>query len=151
MMLGFKPIPNVSFVCGDMTEKATIDKALSYFNDETVSKGFGLDVILSDMSPRISGIKVRDQAAAARLMEACLTVVEANLKPAGAFVCKYFCGSEMAAFRSKLAESFGKVHVYKPDATRKESAEIYFVCLNHKAIKYVAEKWDIFSSPEEKQ
>ncbi len=131
-MIGFKPIEGVSFVCGDIGDQKIMESALQKFDLQNSFTSTFIHVILSDMSPRISGIKVRDQAESAKLLENTLAIVRDTLKPDGCFVYKYFSGSEMASFRSRLNGMFRKVSIYKPESSRKCSAEIYFVCKGYK-------------------
>jgi len=64
------------------------------------------------------------------------------LKPKGAFVCKFFAGSEDGGLEKRLKKVFEKVHRDKPNASRKESKEQYFVCLNKRSN---VDKVDVFS------
>ena len=50
----------------------------------------------------------------------------------GNFLCKFYQGSEDHAFELRLKKLFEKVHRMKPDSSRKESKEAYFVCLRRR-------------------
>jgi 21S rRNA (uridine2791-2'-O)-methyltransferase len=54
------------------------------------------------------------------------------LKPRGSFVCKFYTGTEDAGLEKRLKKVFDKVKRYKPEASRQESKELYFVCQNKK-------------------
>ena len=56
-----------------------------------------------------------------------------TLVTGGHFVCKFYQGAEDKAFESRLKALFEKVHRIKPDSSRKESKEAYFVCLRRRA------------------
>lgn len=56
-----------------------------------------------------------------------------NLLTGGHFLCKFYTGAEDHALEMRLKKLFEKVHRIKPDATRKESKEAYFVALRRKA------------------
>ena len=51
----------------------------------------------------------------------------------GHFLCKFYQGAEDQAFELRLKKLFEKVHRIKPDSSRKESKEAYFVGLRRKA------------------
>jgi 23S rRNA (uridine2552-2'-O)-methyltransferase len=85
------------------------------------------DVVLSDLSPNLSGIRNVDQARSLELLHAAVDVCRKTLKGDGAFLTKAFHGE---AFDDVLEEAFSKVKVIKPAASRGESRETYFVCRN---------------------
>ena len=85
------------------------------------------DVVLSDVSPNLSGIANVDQA---RLLELALSAIELCakvLKRDGVFVVKAFHGEAFDELRERLEAVFNKVKVVKPSASRGESAETYVV------------------------
>lgn len=51
----------------------------------------------------------------------------------GHFLCKFYQGAEDHALEVRLKKLFEKVHRIKPDSSRKESKESYFVCLRRRA------------------
>jgi 21S rRNA (uridine2791-2'-O)-methyltransferase len=51
----------------------------------------------------------------------------------GHFVCKFYQGAEDQALDRRLKVLFEKVHRIKPETSRKESREAYFVCLRRRA------------------
>jgi len=63
---------------------------------------------------------------------AALTFAFDTLKTGGHFMCKYYQGSEDRAFETKLKRLFAKVYREKPDSSRNESKEAYFVALRRK-------------------
>ncbi len=84
------------------------------------------DVVLSDMAPKITGVKVTDRARHMALIEAAVECASAILRPEGTFVAKLFSGIESDAIRL-MRERFATVSRFRPDATRKGSAEIYAI------------------------
>ncbi|KAM7198680.1 O-ribose methyltransferase [Rhypophila sp. PSN 637] len=117
-------------------------------------KGMRLvDVVLSDMSapwPQTSGFSVkslsnpynrmmntsgnsfRDHVGSMDLCKAALSFASDTLKPGGHFVCKFYQGGEDKDFETKLKKMFGKVHREKPESSRSESKESFFVALRRK-------------------
>lgn len=86
------------------------------------------DVVVSDMAPKTSGIKLTDQARSLELCEVAAKFALDTLVKGGHFVCKIFEGPEVQNFRESLREHFGAIRMIKPDASRDESMETYVVC-----------------------
>ena len=84
------------------------------------------DCILSDLSPRLSGIRDADISRSLELARTALKVASILLRPGGIFVVKTFVGEETDGFFLELKVRFRSVQRARPDATRKGSSEIYF-------------------------
>ena len=112
-LLQIAPISGVTVVQGDFREK--------------LPEGVKADVILSDLSPNLSGIANVDQARALELSLGAIDVCRRMLKPDGVFVVKAFQGEAFEDLRARLKEGFVKVRVVKPSASRGESRETYAV------------------------
>ncbi len=92
------------------------------------------DVVLSDMAPRTSGVKLRDQAASFELFERALDVAKTFGQPVtSSFVCKIFMGPEFndAINLAKLA--YSKTRVIRPSGVRPNSKETFLVGLGLRA------------------
>lgn len=85
------------------------------------------DVVLSDLSPNLSGIPNVDQARWLELAQAAIELCRKVLKPEGVFVVKAFHGEAYDALIEGLEAVFKKVKVVKPPASRGESTETYVV------------------------
>lgn len=94
-----------------------------------------VDVVLSDMSPNISGNKVSDQARHFELAQAALEFAAQVLKPDGAFVVKVFQGADFEGYVKACRSFFIKVAGRKPDASRAESQEQYLVARGLRAVE----------------
>ncbi|KAK4447938.1 ribosomal rna large subunit methyltransferase j [Podospora aff. communis PSN243] len=113
-----------------------------------------VDVVLSDMSEpwpqthgfsvnslsnpyrrmmNTSGIPFKDHAGSMDLCRAALSFASDTLKTGGHFVCKFYQGAEDKAFENLLKKMFAKVHREKPESSRSESREAFFVALRRKA------------------
>ncbi len=90
----------------------------------------GFDIIVSDMAPNTSGIRIVDQARSLELCESVLALALRLLKKKGKFVCKIFYGPETEEFKNKVAGHFKTVKIRKPDACRDESFETYVIGLD---------------------
>lgn len=55
-----------------------------------------------------------------------------RLKSNGSFLCKLFVGGDENGFYNLLETDFHSVKRIKPDASRNESKEIYFLAQNYK-------------------
>jgi 23S rRNA (uridine2552-2'-O)-methyltransferase len=119
-LLEIAPISGVTVLQGDFRD-ATVLAAL---DDAHV------DVILSDVSPKLSGIANVDQSRAAQLSHAALDFCQKALKRDGVFVLKAFHGVAFDEVLQRLKQDFGKVNVRKPQASRGESRETYVVARN---------------------
>ncbi len=90
------------------------------------------DVVLSDMAPKTTGVKFADQARSEELCRQALTLAETTLRHGGRFVVKIFMGPEADAFRKTMQARFRSVKTFKPQSSRSESKEIFFVGLDFK-------------------
>jgi 23S rRNA (uridine2552-2'-O)-methyltransferase len=111
-LLDIAPISGVTVIKGDFRQIAIDARA---------------DVVLSDVSPNLSGIPNVDQARLAELAAAAIELCRKVLKPDGVFLLKAFQGEAFEELRERLKAAFAKVKVVKPPASRGESAETYVV------------------------
>lgn len=115
-------LPNSVFITADMRE---IDLP-AIMADAGIAPPF--DVVLSDMAPKTTGIRITDQTRSLELCELALQTAEKYLRARGSFVCKLFHSEEFENFRLSLRQRFQRVEVLRPKSTRKESKEIFFIC-----------------------
>lgn len=120
-LLPMAPLPGVDFVQADFTE----DEGLRAV--ETLLAGARVDLVLSDMAPNLSGVASADQARVANLAELAIEFARVHLKAEGALVVKVFQGEHFQSLRAQMMATFRSVAVRKPQASRPESAETYFV------------------------
>jgi 23S rRNA (uridine2552-2'-O)-methyltransferase len=111
-LLPMEPIPGVTVLQGD-------------FQAQAFDGSF--DVILSDVSPNMSGIRNVDQARALALSLAAVDLCAKVLKPEGAFLVKAFHGESFDDLLLALKKAFREVKVIKPSASRDESRENYLL------------------------
>ncbi|MCX8073070.1 MAG: RlmE family RNA methyltransferase [Candidatus Binatia bacterium] len=88
------------------------------------------DVVLSDLAPKLTGIRERDQAQARALAERAVELARRWLRSGGLLVIKVFMGSELPEFLAGLRREFGNVATTRPEATRKGSSELYVIARN---------------------
>ena len=89
-----------------------------------------VDVVLSDVSPNLTGSWEIDHARQVYLANKSLEIARRILRRGGAFFVKAFHGSDLQDFRANLGRSFETVRIVKPPASRSDSSEIYFLGLN---------------------
>jgi 23S rRNA (uridine2552-2'-O)-methyltransferase len=116
-----KPISGIIFLQGDMTQKTSLLEILKLIDQEKA------DVVLSDMSPDISGNYSVDHAQSIYLSEKALSTAVSILKQNGNFVCKVFGGEDLQNFILQVKDRFQTVKEYCPDASRKSSSEVYII------------------------
>lgn len=92
-----------------------------------------VDIVISDMMMNTSGMAFRDHAGSMELCHAALRFASDTLRPGGHFVCKFYQGSADKELETQLRKLFTKVHREKPDSSRSESKEAFFVALRRKA------------------
>jgi len=90
------------------------------------------DVVISDVSPKISGIWEVDHARQIDLALNSMKIACEVLKPEGNFFVKIFEGDLTRDFIAKLKENFSAVKLVKPKASRAKSSEIYILALGLK-------------------
>ena len=92
--------------------------------------GCKADVVLSDLAPNVSGIWDIDHARQLSLSTIAFGFAQQMLRAGGSAVFKVFEGEMLSKFRLELRNSFGKVILSKPSASRQESSELYMICLD---------------------
>jgi 23S rRNA (uridine2552-2'-O)-methyltransferase len=118
-ILPMEALPDVEVLQGDFTEEATLKALLDALGGRPV------DLVISDMSPNISGVDSADKARAMYLSELALDFAAQVLKPGGAFLMKVFQGSGFSELYKVIQGKFTRVVSRKPKASRARSAEIY--------------------------
>jgi 23S rRNA (uridine2552-2'-O)-methyltransferase len=91
------------------------------------------DIVLSDLAPNVSGVWDIDQARQISLSTIALSFARQVLRVGGSAVFKVFEGDMLGEFRAELKNSFGRVLLSKPTASRQQSSELYIVCLDFKS------------------
>ncbi len=124
-VLPMKPIEGVTFAQLDFTS----DEALEWI--EAQSKG-GVDLVLSDLAPNITGVKSVDLPRAMYLAELAVDTAIRVLKPGGAFLTKLFHGEGFDDYVKSLRAQFEQVKVRKPAASRPKSRETYLLARNYR-------------------
>ena len=122
-LLPLHPLHGVEFIQGDFRE----DSVLAQLEERLGGRQTGL--VLSDMSPNISGIGMADQARAMHLAELALDFSVRHLQPGGAFLVKVFQGAGFEGYVKQMRSHFVRVVTRKPKASRDRSSEVYLLGL----------------------
>jgi 23S rRNA (uridine2552-2'-O)-methyltransferase len=114
--------PRVRLIVGDARDLGAL------LPDPTVR----FDVVISDMSPKLTGIKEADQAGTVACAELALYVAQQHLKKGGNFVVKVFKGGEVEGFVKLARPMFNKLVRSELQSTRNTSNEFYVIGLGFK-------------------
>jgi 23S rRNA (uridine2552-2'-O)-methyltransferase len=115
-----EPIEGVQTIKGDIRKQEVLGELL-------VLTGGKVDVVLSDMSPNITGSYSMDHARSIELCEMALSFSIATLSRNGKLVFKMFEGDLSRDLLAEVQKHFETVKRYSPEASRSSSSEIYVV------------------------
>ena len=118
-LIDMPALPGVHFIRGDFRDVSTAAALERALGDS------GVDLVLSDMAPNLSGIASVDQARALELAELARDFALKHLKPQGNLLVKMFQGAGHAGLLRELRERFHAVVTRKPGASRSRSSEVY--------------------------
>lgn len=125
-LVEIEPIEGVYTVTGDACDDEKI-------NDILEKAGGKFDIVMSDMSSKLTGIREADQAAICGILELALFVMQKTLKQNGVFIAKVFKGGDIDKIIKEARKLFGTIKRAELNATRKTSNEFYIICLDYKA------------------
>ena len=116
---------NTTAITGDARDQSNIRMALEI-------AGSRFDAVLSDMSPKLSGIPETDQAGTVACAELALEVAGQVLKERGDLIIKVFKGSDTDQFVRRLKPKFAAINRAELDSTRATSNEYYLIAKGFK-------------------
>ncbi|MDG2308164.1 MAG: RlmE family RNA methyltransferase [Candidatus Binatia bacterium] len=109
---------NVRILVGDVADPAVGAQVFEEL-------GGPADVVLSDLAPKLSGVKPADAVRHADLVRVAIERARGWLQPDGALIVKLFMDAEYQGLISELRRTFKAVRSVKPDSTRQGSSELY--------------------------
>ena len=127
-ILPMEPIPGVDFIEGDFREESVFEAILA-----KVPPG-GVDVVLSDMAPNLSGVDAIDKPRSLYLCELALDLANRAMKPGGDVLIKTFQGTGFDVFVAEARKHYTRVKFAKPAASRSRSPELYLLARGRKAV-----------------
>ena len=117
-------IDGAEVIVGDITQPETIERIMEILD------GRGLNTVISDISPRLTGRYDTDQAISLELSTMALDVASVLLAPGGGFVTKVFQGAGIEGLVGAAKQRFSSVGRFAPTASRSASSETYLICQN---------------------
>lgn len=127
-ILAMDALAGVEFLQADFREPAVAGQLAE------LAGGQGVDVLLSDMAPNMSGVDVVDQAKSMYLAELAMELALQLLKPGGKALIKVFQGVGFQEFVAAARRPFTKVRLYKPEASRARSSESYLLASGRRMV-----------------
>ena len=125
-LLQMEPLPGVEFVQGDFREEGVVASLRLRLGDHRV------DLVMSDMTPNISGVRAVDQPRAMHLAEVAVEFAAEMLRPGGDLLIKVFQGEGFQQLHADLRRRFASVASRKPLASRSRSRELYLLARNYR-------------------
>lgn len=120
-------LEGVTFIQADITDESLVDTLLELSDY--------YDVVMSDASPKISGVWTVDHLRSVDLAKASFRIAQQVLRLGGNFLVKVFQGEEIQNFYNELKPHFSFKKFHSPKASRKSSAEIYFIGKGFKGLR----------------
>ena len=117
---------NIALLLGDILTGATQGKIKEFL-------GGMADCVLSDMAPKLSGIRDADMARSYDLNQMALQVAKELLRPGGVLLVKSFVSEDLQNYTAELKNHFTLVQRTKPEASRQGSSEFYFYAKGYAA------------------
>lgn len=124
-ILDMKPIDGVIFKQIDFN----LDEAKEFLMTSLNGKA---DIIISDIAPNTTGNQSVDHLQIMALVEQAYYFAIDVLKTGGSFVAKVRQGGTEATLLSEMKKHFESVKHFKPNSSRKESAETYVIAQGFK-------------------
>ena len=115
-------IPGAHILRGDIEDENVVDEVMDYFERK-------VNAVICDLSPKVSGNWSVDHAKQISLNYDCTKIMDKVLAHKGNAVFKVFDGEYSLEFRDYVKKKFARINLTKPDASRKQSSELYCVCM----------------------
>lgn len=123
-----EPIPNVITLKNDVDDRETLALILK-------SLGGKADIVMSDLAPNVSGLWEIDHLRQIDLTRKAVEITKNILRHDGNALYKIFQGESTSEFVADTRKIFSEVILTKPDASRKQSSELYLLCKKYKPPK----------------
>ena len=116
-----QPIEGVTILRGSIVDTSIFSTVIKIVGERA-------DIILSDLSPNMSGIWDLDHNRQISLTRSALVMALKLLRRGGTSVFKVFEGESLDGLKQELKNHFQRVYINKPKASRQKSSEQYIVC-----------------------
>jgi 23S rRNA (uridine2552-2'-O)-methyltransferase len=127
-ILPMDALAGVDFVQGDFREQSVAEEIRRALGET------GLDVLLSDMAPNLSGMDAIDAPRSMYLAELALETAQTLLKPDGSALIKLLQGAGFQEFVASARREFRQVRLLKPEASRSRSPETYLLASGRRMV-----------------
>ena len=127
-ILPMDALAGVDFVQGDFREQSVAKEIRRALGEA------GLDVLLSDMAPNLSGMDAIDAPRSMYLAELALEMAQTLLKPDGSALIKLLQGAGFQEFVASARREFRQVRLLKPEASRSRSPETYLLASGRRMV-----------------
>jgi 23S rRNA (uridine2552-2'-O)-methyltransferase len=115
--------PNVRTLIDDITSPQVVHSIREFLPRPA-------DVVISDVSPNVSGIWELDHFRQIELARCSLYIANSVLRSKGNLFVKVFQGGVLDDFLQEVKQSFESIRLVKPRASRARSAELYVLGMN---------------------
>ena len=127
--------PKIKITAIDLLDLKIKHSNINFFKEDYLKFDFTTkenyyDLILSDIAPNTTGHQSTDHLRIANMLFDIIKFLDKVLINEGAFVAKIWKGSEEKNLVNNIKKKFKHVSYFKPDSSRKDSAEIFIVAKN---------------------
>jgi len=123
-LLATSPVEGAQIIIGDVTEERTMGQIRDALGERE------LNVVVSDISPNLTGRYDTDQTISLELSTLVLDASMEFIPSGGSFVTKIFQGTGIEGLIDAAKDRFSNVQRYSPTASRSASSETYLICQN---------------------
>ena len=127
--------PKIEITAIDILDLKINHPQINFYKDDFLNFNYNqkenyYDLILSDIAPNTTGHQSTDHLRIASMLFDIIELLEKVLVSDGAFITKIWKGSEEKEIINQLKKKFKFVSYFKPDSSRKDSAEIFIISRN---------------------
>ena len=127
--------PKIEITAIDILDLKINHPQINFYKDDFLNFDYDkkenyYDLILSDIAPNTTGHQSTDHLRIATMLFDIIELLEKVLVTDGSFITKIWKGSEEKEIINQLKKKFKFVSYFKPDSSRKDSAEIFIVSRN---------------------
>jgi 23S rRNA (uridine2552-2'-O)-methyltransferase len=124
--------PKIEITAIDILDLKINHPQINFYKDDFLSFDYSkkenyYDLILSDIAPNTTGHQSTDHLRIATMLFDIIELLEKVLVADGSFITKIWKGSEEKEMINILKKKFKLVSYFKPDSSRKDSAEIFII------------------------
>ena len=133
VILNYNSKTNIT--CFDLLDMKMNNQRIAFYKEDFLKYNFTnlknkFDLVLSDVAPNTTGHQSTDHLRIATMLFDIIELLDKILITDGSFITKIWKGSEEKEIINQLKKKFKFVSYFKPDSSRKDSAEIFIVSRN---------------------